>query len=853
MNLALKLVRCQLTRIIKIYNQMRKKSFLPALLLVFVTLFLIQKIGFAQDNPVQLLQQYAKSKPDTSRVHLLIKLSSYYLFKPGEIQGDLDSAVMLAKEAKQLSRQLQYSNGEGQADFWIGRSYVEAKNYSAVNTLLKTVSDTTRIKVLLQLADYKLYTSGNTKVDWDSSLYFASQAFENSQAIQSISLELESVEWLVSYYAIFKELDKLKPVLMRAIAICKKSGYTAKVAGIQTKLMHSFGSDKEGYAQIASLWKASLADCKNAGEKKNMEAVEDTILKEISQIVSPAAIISNMEDKGEGYYLSIIELLGKRAEQNPVCFAYLCYVYLIKGDYAKSLSYGLKAERLAKSNIAEMPAIAYHIIGQLYFRRGDINESITYFQKAIVEARRKRINPTGLVYKYLTRAYIAQNKTQEALVSLEDASKDSAMFGIYDKYEIIESKGIIYTALGNFQKAEQYYLQCLELVKNLTTSDQVLTYAALSRLYVQSKQYIKAKDYLDILSKSENKIYLALFNQAEMALLRFRVDSALGNYKNAISSLQENKLLNDSIFNETKNLQFEEVKIEYETEQKNKDIQIKTTALEKTTLLRNVFIAGVVLLIFLLAGIYYRYRKNQRTNRLLQSQQLQLQKLNERQQHFLEEKDWLLKEIHHRVKNNLQIVMSLLNSQSAFIDNEPALTAIHDSQHRVHAMSLIHQKLYNSENLSSIDMSVYIRELVAYLADSFDTGQRIRFELAIDPLEMDVSQAVPLGLILNEAITNSIKYAFPNNKSGIISISLSNSPQDHYLLIISDNGIGMPPDVADKKMGSLGMSLMKGLSEDLDGDFSIETNNGTQINISFVHDKGVKMPDGLTASFISNN
>ena len=83
---------------------------------------------------------------------------------------------------------------------------------------------------------------------------------------------------------------------------------------------------------------------------------------------------------------------------------------------------------------------------------------------------------------------------------------------------------------------------------------------------------------------------------------------------------------------------------------------------------------------------------------------------------MLTEKEWLLKEIHHRVKNNLQIVMSLLNSQSAYIDNEPALTAIHDSQHRVHAMSLIHQKLYSSENVSSIDMSLYIRELVSYLA-----------------------------------------------------------------------------------------------------------------------------------------
>src|SRR5262249_22759774 len=135
---------------------------------------------------------------------------------------------------------------------------------------------------------------------------------------------------------------------------------------------------------------------------------------------------------------------------------------------------------------------------------------------------------------------------------------------------------------------------------------------------------------------------------------------------------------------------------------------------------------------------------------------------NEQLQYLLKEKEWLVREIHHRVKNNLQIVMSLLNSQSAYIDNEPALTAIHDSQHRVQAMSLIHQKLYNSENLSSIEMSNYIRELAYNLRDSFNAGKHIRFNFNIESIEMDVSQAVPVGLILNEAITNSIKYAFPD-------------------------------------------------------------------------------------------
>jgi two-component sensor histidine kinase len=137
--------------------------------------------------------------------------------------------------------------------------------------------------------------------------------------------------------------------------------------------------------------------------------------------------------------------------------------------------------------------------------------------------------------------------------------------------------------------------------------------------------------------------------------------------------------------------------------------------------------------------------------------------------------------------------------------------------------------------------------MVSYLADSFNTGQRIRFALDIAPIEMDVGQAVPLGLILNEAITNSIKYAFPDDRSGVISVLLSKTAPEHYLLGISDNGVGMHAGV--RKTGSLGMSLMQGLSEDINGDFSIENHNGTSIRISFAADVAVKAAGRLSRSF----
>jgi len=195
--------------------------------------------------------------------------------------------------------------------------------------------------------------------------------------------------------------------------------------------------------------------------------------------------------------------------------------------------------------------------------------------------------------------------------------------------------------------------------------------------------------------------------------------------------------------------------------------------------------------------------------------------------------------------------MSLLHSQSTYINNGAVLTAINDSQHRVHAMSLIHQKLYGSENLSSIDMSSYMRELIIYLKDSFDSSQRIHFDIDIQPFQMDVSRAVPLGLILNEAITNCLKYAFPDEKSGVISVLLARTAGDEVLLSKSDNGVGLPADF--KKRDSLGMNLMKGLSADLDGSFSIQNDNGTVIRILFAHDGYIKPHDKFAESFVTNN
>ena len=210
-----------------------------------------------------------------------------------------------------------------------------------------------------------------------------------------------------------------------------------------------------------------------------------------------------------------------------------------------------------------------------------------------------------------------------------------------------------------------------------------------------------------------------------------------------------------------------------------------------------------------------------------------LQALIGEKDRLLQEKEWLLKEVHHRVKNNLQIVISLLNTQSTYLDNKEAITAIGESMRRMQAMSLVHQKLYQSENVAMVDMLSYIRELTGYLHDDFNTGLRLHFRLKIEPVELSVALAVPIGLILNEAITNAIKHAFPGNMKGTITIVLQSIDNNHLLLGIHDNGIGSTVDLDSTPTHSLGMTLMKGMASQIEGSFTARNDGGLDIRVEF--------------------
>jgi two-component system, sensor histidine kinase PdtaS len=212
--------------------------------------------------------------------------------------------------------------------------------------------------------------------------------------------------------------------------------------------------------------------------------------------------------------------------------------------------------------------------------------------------------------------------------------------------------------------------------------------------------------------------------------------------------------------------------------------------------------------------------------------QSELQEHVQQVEESLEEKNVLLKEIHHRVKNNLQIVSSLLSMQARTIKDPQAFAALQNSQSRVRSMALIHERLYQSENLGHIKFGPYIHDLSAFLFRSYqDLSGQVRLNTRIEDVTLDIDSAIPLGLILNELITNSLKYAFPGGRTGEITIQLLYPTAGQLNLICSDNGVGISPGQDLHAPQSLGMQLIYSLAHQLDGEVEIETLNGMRVSI----------------------
>ena len=326
------------------------------------------------------------------------------------------------------------------------------------------------------------------------------------------------------------------------------------------------------------------------------------------------------------------------------------------------------------------------------------------------------------------------------------------------------------------------------------------------------------------------KNYLVIMNSSRLlSELYEKTDPA-----KAYNFLKISAEAKDTITNIEKTKQVKQLEIK--EKQRVEDLNL-AEVYAKNQLRFNTAVALFVSALVISFVLYRNNRNKQKTNLALQDKNEKIENtvsaLNKTQASLVArnaENELLLKEIHHRVKNNLEVVSSLLALQSSQIDDANTKEAMLASQNRVHSIGIVHQKLYQGENLGAIEMKDYFINLSESVLDSFDAHKRVQVECAMSKLNVDIDTAVPLGLIVNELLTNTIKYAFPEGRSGKVQIKLEQAANGNLQMLVSDNGVGKSGKITGTGFGGQLVSL---LTQQLGGVMKEDNTNGTHISFEF--------------------
>ncbi|QIP13817.1 hypothetical protein G8759_14970 [Spirosoma aureum] len=814
-----------------------------------------QPMAIAEAN--RLRSTLNESRADTQQVQTRLRLGDFYLHKTLHVKPSLDSALTMAQQALTLSRRMGFTRGVDDAVLVQGSVFIRQRRTELVEKMLKGVSETIQIRLLLELGKSWLRSTMSREADWSTARVYFERADTLSQRIHSQHWQQESQLLMGLSYLLNGDwptgMTYFLPVIQARRDAGDKAGELWALLKWVTASQRGHKEERIGFANRA------LRLARQLGDKPKQAALLLVIgynyqllvnLKQAQKEADQALAIYKAIGPKPIYetYINLMRESDFIHRTHLIDFSspyfLLTDIHLQKNNLDQALRYYLKIIEEAEAHrLPNDLDYLYFMIGNVYYNWNQFDKSIDYYQQSLALSHQKgEVAIYGGMVRRLVACLLKQGKVQPALTQLKSVvSQDPPLYPVFfEKPNLLRSFGDCYTALKQYRLAETYYLQALQWSENGPEGvSQNLARLQVSQFYVNTGQFTKARLYLKKVANVPDYKY-PLPNRQEIVWLRFKVDSAFGHTALALRHYQRYKAINDSVFNQTKSQQIAELGIRYETQKKEQDLRLKAKNIALLTqqgqtqqVQRNGLLAGTALLMALLGLSVNRYRLKQRSNQLLETKQEQINHKNQELQQLLEDKERLLKEIHHRVKNNLQVVMSLLNSQASYLSDDSALSAIQQSQHRLQSMALIHQKLYQAQGVACIPMADYIEEVVAYLRESYELPQPIGFEVNVEAIELDVTQAVPLGLIINEAITNSLKYAFPDGRPGTISLAFHRLRPTEYELRITDDGVGLPADYDPAHSHSLGMTLIEGFSQQLGGELTIRNNAGLSISLQF--------------------
>ncbi len=574
---------------------------------------------------------------------------------------------------------------------------------------------------------------------------------------------------------------------------------------------------------------------------------------------------------------SIAEKLNQKFYQASI-LSDLGYTLLSNGDYGNALTKLLLANKLIEDkNIARDvintpffnkyftsndPTINRIILlgyiknslAMLYGRTENFDKQLSELSEAkkIIETETTDPNLSYTINNNIANAYINMGKLDSALyfqqivLNIESKIENKNYSGASNK-----AIGDIQFRKGNFEEAKTNYLSALALLeKSQNTFYIALSQFALADTYrklgrVDSSLYYSKAGIANYRSLGS---YVPEMEEAYTALaLSFKDEN---KYDSAFYYLQLSKKLSDSINDKEIKTLTNFQNIGFREQIGLKEVEAERIKIKNRTQIL-LLVAGLILFSIIAFILYKSNKMKVKANLALKDKNDEIEKtvtqLKSTQVSLAArntENELLLKEIHHRVKNNLEVVSSLLALQSAQIDDPSVQSAMLESQNRVHSMGIIHQKLYQGENLAAIEMQDYFINLSENILDSFNAEGHIRVECDMPKLILDVDTAVSIGLITNELLTNSLKYAFHEKENGAIKISLTEeevaaNTEALLFLKISDNGIGKPVNEKAKGTG-FGTQLVNLLTKQLDGKLTYEINNGTIVTLIFKKPKLVR-------------
>lgn len=538
--------------------------------------------------------------------------------------------------------------------------------------------------------------------------------------------------------------------------------------------------------------------------------------------VSEGAVLLRMEEL-EFAELTLRNAIEKIPENERwLLYTNLGYVYERRGDLSEAFEIATNNLELGeKFQDIKAMAMAYSDLSNLFWKQGKYEKGLEYGYKSLDLFKKNGINDLdyNFTFHLVGNNLVMLNRNEEALEYFQSSVLIGEKYGFYNNLsDTYIALAELYKEMENYPNAEISAIEALKYAELLENDFMIMrSLLTIGKLNNHRGKFSLAienlKKCIEIATPDfGDKFYLGLaYEEISKAY------EGIQNTKASLAAYKMYKKLHDEVFNSEADQRIALLQTQMDIAQKETTISLQEAKLEQQTTIQLFILILTGFLLVFLAVLYRFFIRKKKYSEVLEKQNA--------------EKEFLLKEIHHRVKNNLEIISSLLALQSERIDDENIKLIMMESQNRVQSMGMIHQNLYVGENITSIEMKRYFQNLSSFILDSFGASSQIKVRCEMEALELDIDRAIPIGLIVNELLTNAMKYAFPENRQGLIKIRLEEK-NDQLQLKIEDNGVGYTKNPEIMGTG-FGTQLVNLLCRQLDGKMKLISDRGTSVFFQF--------------------